>query len=305
MKVIKISLESKIELEKPIVLGMGQFDGLHFAHMYIINKVIDDAKALNVSSAVVTFDPHPDYVLGKRKKEGYLTPLKEKKDILADLGLDYLIVIKFSKEVASLDYEKFEELFLDKLNIKKIIVGFDYHYGKFASGSTETLKRKYNLEVIDEIKYEEIKVGSNLIRQYLEEGKVGKANYLLGRNYYIIGTVSKGSQIGTTLGFKTANISLDSSFYSLKFGVYAVVVSYGGNKYQAICNVGHNPSFNYQEKARVEVHLFDFDKVIYGEQIKVEFIEFLRDEKTYSSKEELMKQINEDIKRTKAILERK
>ena len=302
MKIIKVSLDNKIDFKMPIVLGMGQFDGLHYAHMYIINKVISDAKSLNVSSAIITFDPHPDYVLEKRVKEGYLTPLKEKKEILADLGLDYLIVIKFSKEVASLPYQEYEKQFLDNLNIKKMIVGFDYHYGKFATGSTETLKRKYNLEVVDEIKYEQVKVGSNLIRQYLEDGKVSKANFLLGRNYYITGIVNKGSRIGSTLGYKTANISLDSSFYSLKLGVYAVIVSYDGNKYQGICNIGHNPSFNYQEKARAEVHLFDFDKVIYGEQIKVEFIEFLREEKIYSSKEELKKQIDLDIKLAKSIL---
>lgn len=301
MDVINFVFEKDYRLPK-LVIALGQFDGIHLAHLTIIKKVIKEAKDLNVKSAIITFYPHPDFVLGKRKEEGYLTPLEDKIELFRSLGLNYLIVLNFTKELGNMEPRDFEQNVLAKFDIEKIIVGFDYRYGRFGKGNVESLRKIYNVTIIKEILFENEKMGSTQVRKYLIEGNTNKVKKILGRYYNIVGVVQPGSKIGTKLGYKTANILLSSSYYELKHGVYAVFVVIDKKRYFGVANVGYNPTLNIQDKARIEVHVLDFDNSLYGKSISIDFVFYIRLEKKFLNKEALQNQIQKDIAKAKQIL---
>lgn len=287
--------KQRVLISDKLIVALGIFDGLHLAHQKIINTAITQAKSKNIKSAVITFDPHPDYILKKRINEGYLTPLSEKIIFMEKLGLDYLIVINFTLEVSRLSYEDFENQILNIYDIDQIVVGFDYSYGYKGLGSVETLKNKYNVLVIKEQTFENNKVGSNLIRKYLSLGNVEKTKELLGRYYNISGIVEKGSQIGQKIGFRTANIILNENYQTLKEGVYGVIVYVNNSRFLGVCNIGHNPSINYVKNVRLEVHILDFEGNIYDQNISVDFVKYLRDETIFKNGYELAEQIKKDV----------
>lgn len=301
MEVIKFQFDKIYELPK-LVIALGQFDGIHLAHLKIINKVIKTAKEKEIKSAIITFYPHPDFVLGKRKEEGYLTPLEDKISFFNNLGLDYLIVLNFTKELGNMEPFEFEKNVLGKFDIEKIVVGFDYHYGKFGKGNVKTLQKLYNVAVIKEVMFENEKMGSTQVRRYLLEGDTLKVKKILGRYYNVSGEVQPGSKIGAQLGYKTANILIDNSYYDLKHGVYAVFVEVDKKRYFGVGNVGFNPTLNVQEQPRIEIHIFDFDDSLYGKTISIDFVKHLRSEIKFSNKEDLQKQIKNDALSAREIL---
>ncbi|MDY0363438.1 MAG: riboflavin biosynthesis protein RibF [Bacilli bacterium] len=303
MEVIKFSFDKEYKLPK-LVIALGQFDGIHLAHLKIINKVINEAKKSNNKSAIITFYPHPDFVLGKRKEEGYLTPLEDKIEFFRNLQLDYLIILNFTKEMGNMEPKDFEEKVLAKFKIEKIIIGFDYHYGKFGKGNVNTLKKLYKVSVIKKVLFENEKMGSTQVRKYLLEGNTLKVKEILGRYYNIFGVVQPGSKIGTALGYKTANIFINNSYYDLMHGVYAVFVEVDNKKYFGVGNVGYNPTVNTQDKPRIEVHILNFDESLYGKTISIDFVYHIRPEIKFSSKLELQSQIKEDIIIAKRILDK-
>lgn len=298
MELINIDYKG-LSFDKKIILAAGQFDGLHIAHLEIIKKTIENANINKCNSAIMTFDPHPDYFLNKREKLGYITPLNKKISLLESLGIDYLIVIKFDQNLCSMSFQDFEKNILNKLNIIKIVAGFDFRYGYKGLGNVETLKKQYEIDVIDEIKYNGVKLGSNLIRDFLEQGEVKEVYKLLGRYYSIKGIVETGNKIGQTLGIRTANITLKDDYYILKTGVYGVYIDVRGKEYVGVCNIGNNPTLNYSERRKLEVHIFDFDQDIYNVEIIVKFVYYLREEKKFNSKEKLILEVNKDIQNVK------
>ena len=298
MELINIDYKG-LSFDKKIILAVGQFDGLHIAHLEIIKKTIENANINKCNSAIMTFDPHPDYFLNKREKLGYITPLNKKISLLESLGIDYLIVIKFDQNLCSMSFQDFEKNILNKLNIIKIVAGFDFRYGYKGLGNVETLKKQYEIDVIDEIKYNGVKLGSNLIRDFLEQGDVKEVYKLLGRYYSIKGIVETGNKIGQTLGIRTANITLKDDYYILKTGVYGVYIDVRGKEYVGVCNIGNNPTLNYSERRKLEVHIFDFDQDIYNVEIIVKFVYYLREEKKFDSKEKLILEVNKDIQNVK------
>lgn len=298
MELINIDYKG-LSFDKKIILAVGQFDGLHVAHLEIIKKTIENANINKCNSAIMTFDPHPDYFLNKREKLGYITPLDKKISLLESLGIDYLIVIKFDQNLCSMSFQDFEKNILNKLNIIKIVAGFDFRYGYKGLGNVDTLKKQYEIDVIDEIKYNGVKLGSNLIRDFLEQGNVKEVYKLLGRYYSIKGIVETGNKIGQTLGIRTANITLKDDYYILKTGVYGVYIDVRGKEYVGVCNIGNNPTLNYSERRKLEVHIFDFDQDIYNVEIIVKFVYYLREEKKFNSKEKLILEVNKDIQNVK------
>ncbi|MDD3382531.1 MAG: bifunctional riboflavin kinase/FAD synthetase [Bacilli bacterium] len=298
MELINIDYKG-LSFDKKIILAAGQFDGLHIAHLEIIKKTIENANINKCNSAIMTFDPHPDYFLNKREKLGYITPLNKKISLLESLGIDYLIVIKFDQNLCSMSFQDFEKNILNKLNIIKIVAGFDFRYGYKGLGNVDTLKKQYEIDVIDEIKYNGVKLGSNLIRDFLEQGNVKEVYKLLGRYYSIKGIVETGNKIGQTLGIRTANITLKDDYYILKTGVYGVYIDVRGKEYVGVCNIGNNPTLNYSERRKLEVHIFDFDQDIYNVEIIVKFVYYLREEKKFDSKEKLILEVNKDIQNVK------
>lgn len=304
MELIKIDYKGKALAER-VILAVGQFDGLHLAHLEIIKQTIEISKKENCKSAVMTFDPHPDYFLNKREKLGYITPLDEKASLLESLGIDYLILVNFDIKVCNMKHDEFERVILKKINIIEIVAGFDFRYGYKGLGNVFTLKETYKVNVVEEIKYKGTKLGSDIIRGFLEKGNVEEVYTLLNRYYTIKGIVEYGNKVGRTLGVRTANITLKDDYYVLKTGVYGVYVKVLGEEYVGVCNIGNNPTLNFSERRKLEVHIFDFNQEIYNFEIEVEFVYYLREEIKFENRKDLIEQVNKDIKDVKNKLVKK
>lgn len=297
MELIKINTSlSEFKFQKPVIACIGEFDGMHIAHQKLITETINLSKANDCASALITFDPHPDYVLKKRKYEGYLTSFEEKKNIGQKLGLDYFIVIDFNSELAKLNKDEFYERYLKVL--KGLLIGNDYKFGYKGEGNEYFLRDKFDFfKSLDVMCYGDLneKIGSDVIRNSLKEGNIALANNLLGRNFSYSGKVLEGKKLGRTWGFPTANILINNEMFKIKKGVYAVKCEMNKKFLLGIANFGNNPTCNFVEEARLEVHLFDFEENIYGIDLKVEFLKFVRGEKKFESSIELVEQIKNDI----------
>lgn len=293
MELIRLDLNNCL-LPKDIVACIGEFDGVHIGHQKLIEEVLFVSNEKKLPSAIITFDPHPDFILNKNNNFTYITPLDEKiKFVSEKYNLDYFIIINFSKELSQLNYDEFYELFLK--NINTIVVGYDFKFGHKGLGNVDNLKMIHkNIIVVDEIKYNNEKIGSKKIIKLLSNGDVLTTNKLLGRLYKLSGIVTKGSQIGNKIGYPTANIEINDNYSLLKKGVYAARVKYDDKYYLGICNYGYNPSFNKIIKPRLEIHIFDFNQDIYGKHLEVEFIEQVRDEKVFPSVDDFLIQLKKD-----------
>ena len=290
-----IKLKDKLNTNEKIVATIGEFDGIHVAHQKLIFKTKEIALKKGYKSAVITFYPHPDYVLKIRENEGYLNTIAEKIEIFEKYGIDYLYLIDFNEDVLKTDMDTFFQNYLSSLS--HIVVGYDFRFGYKGLGDASYLLQKFanNIDVIEEVKYQENKkVSSNDIRAYLKEGNVEKANSLLGYLYSFEEKVSHGARIGITLGYPTANIVIDKDKFIPRLGVYFAKAIIDSKKYYAVCNIGLNPSINSQKEPRIEVHIIGFNETIYEEKIKIMLCHFLRDEKLFASKEELACQIKKD-----------
>jgi riboflavin kinase/FMN adenylyltransferase len=295
MELIKLDLNN-ICLPDNLVACIGVFDGVHSGHNKVINKVINVASEKKLKSALITFDPHPDFVLKKIDKEQYITPLNDRIKLLGNnFNLDYLIIINFTKELAALSFESFYNLFLKSLNT--IVVGEGFRFGYKNLGEVKDLKKLHPNDVISVPHefYSNInhKISSQDILVMLEGGKISDVMEL-GVTYKVSGVVIKGSQIGNRIGYPTANIDVQGKYCLVKNGVYAVIIIIDNQRYLAIANYGYNPSFNMVEKPRLEVHIFDFNSDIYGKKVEVEFIDFIREEIKFPSVDEFLKQLKED-----------
>lgn len=304
MELIRVSENIKANICENMVVAMGQFDGLHHAHLELLKTAKRISLQKKIKSAVISFDPHPDFILKKRENHGYITPLKEKRELLESIGIDYFILVHFTESVATMLPNDFIDKFLRPLTIDTIVVGFDFRFGHKGTGQISDLKKFTNVEVIEEIKYDDKKMGSELVRSYLESGEIKHVTNILGRYYNITGKVITGNQVGRKIGIRTANLLIDEDYHFLKKGVYAVFVTIDKIRYFGACNIGNNPSINYTEKPRLEVHILDFDQTIYEKEISVDFVYFLRDELFYEDKDELVKQIRQDIVDVRKILEK-
>lgn len=282
-----------------LAITIGEFDGVHKAHLTLIEKVKEIGKEKKLKTGLITFEPHPDFILNKQSEKAYLTPLKEKISIIEKMGLDYFFIIPFDNLIANLEPKKFINNFLVAIGVEEVVAGFDFHYGKCGIGTAQTIKndsdKRINVSIVEEIMYNDKKISSSLIRKYLAEGKIKDANILLGRPYQLSTKVVKGMQIGTKIGVPTANLILNDNYVKIKPGVYVVMVNANNIEYLGICNIGHNPSFNYQDKLTIEVHLIDFSGDLYNKEIKISFIDYIREEEKFPSIEVFQKQILKDI----------
>lgn len=298
MEIIRLTNKEAYKSAEKVIGVIGQFDGLHIGHLALIEEAKSLAKTDQAKVAVMTFDPHPDFILRKRPNMGYITPLKEKLNLLENIGVDKVIIIHFDEILARTEPEDFFNQYLSSLYA--IVVGEDYHYGYKGQGNVASLQASgKKIIVVPEKKYHDVKIGSEQIRSLLMEGKVEIIEQLLHRNYNISGIVRHGSKIGRTLGIKTANIDLDDDYQVMKKGVYGVLIHYNNRTWQGIGNIGNNPSLNYIPRMRLEVHLFDFDEDLYGKIISVDFLFFVREELIFADKEDLILQIKKDVMEVK------
>ncbi len=291
------------------VVTVGTFDGVHMGHQEILRRLVKHAQDIDGESVVVTFLPHPRMVLQEDKSKIRLINNPEKKvERLMSSGVDHLIIHPFTKEFAALSAEEFVEQYIaGKLNARKLILGYDHHFGKNREGNFDGLKAlgaRFGFEVC-EVPGVEIHgklVSSTKIRQALNDGRIRLANEYLGYTYSITGNVIHGNQNGRKIGFPTANIELDNQYKLIAAnGVYACRVQIGNEIFDGMGNIGIRPTLKYSSFA-IEVNIFDFNRQIYGEEISLYFYDRLRDEIKFDGFEALSRQLEEDEKQIRALL---
>jgi len=250
---------------------------------------------------VMTFDPHPSIVLGGRKeKVFYITPLQLKINILKELGVDTVFVVQFTSDFAKLTPEEFINYFIRDLNVVHVTAGFDYSFGAFGKGNMDTMQElsngDYGVTVVDKLTDDEEKISSTRIRKSLQAGDMEEVYHLLGRPYAVPGIVVHGDKRGRTIGFPTANIQSQEGSFIPATGVYAVRILVQDEWYDGVCNVGYKPTFKNPEDKQlsIEVHILDFNKNIYGEEVVVGWYKRIRSEQKFDGIESLKAQIEKD-----------
>ena len=290
------------------VIAIGNFDGLHIGHQEVINEAKKISLNLKKKVGVMTFEPHPKSFFQKKYDFFRLTPFRMKYELLKKKRLDFMLNIKFDKnfmKISSLDF--IEKILLKDLKACHIVTGFDFVFGNRQTGNVDFLRdfcsssKKLKFTEIEEKKMDESEVSSSLIRDLLRSGKIEKANKILSNKWTIVGRVLKGEKKAREIGFKTANMSVNS-FCDICYGVYAVLVQLPeeiSNKiFYGIANYGVKPTFK-KKIPILEVDIFNFTEEIYGKKIKVSFLKFIRKEKKFESVEKLKDQIIKDIKLVK------
>lgn len=306
MEIIRLGHNHSVTFTDEIVATIGEFDGIHIAHQMLFKKTLELSSKYNKKSAVITFDPHPDLVLGKN--DYLLLSASDKIDIISKYGFDYLFIIEFDDNILSMSHFDFVKKYLLKLNVVHLVVGFDFRYGYKGLGNCSTLngdsEGKIDVVVVDEQMFNNNKIGSSYIKKLLSDGLVKEANQLLGRYFKLSGYIIHGKNIGEKIKVPTANLKIDYDSTILKQGVYAGYCYVNGEKYISICNIGHNPSFNYRSDLSYEIHILNdgFNNKIYDEFVELELVEYLREEIVFQNITEFQKQIIEDKKRAISIL---
>jgi riboflavin kinase/FMN adenylyltransferase len=301
---------SLAEIERPFAdacVTIGNFDGVHLGHQRLFAEVAARIGQANGASVAITFDPHPLQVL-RPGGIGLISSLEQKKELIALAGIDVLVIIPFTLAFAAMPAEVFvDEILLKIIGMRDLVVGHDYAFGKGRSGDTNFLRSQgaakgFPVAVVEAYYHAGMLVSSTKIRELIVTGDVRAARLLLGRSYQMRGRVQVGKQRGgKEVGFPTANLALSPEDLVPKHGVYVCQVICDGQSYGGVINIGKNPTFG-EEILVAETHIFDFDRDIYDRPIKVNLLDFLRDERKFASVGELSAQIAKDVARAKAIL---
>jgi riboflavin kinase/FMN adenylyltransferase len=292
-------------LKNGCVLTIGNFDGLHLGHRAVIKKLVERGTSLALPVAIMIFEPQPlEYFLGDNAPSRLMC-LREKAIEFSKLPIDYLLIVRFNKYFSNFDAEQFiDEILIKKLNIKHLVIGDDFHFGKARRGNFAMLKEKgkiYGFEVEDTGSYhiDGLRISSTLIRDALLAGDLAKAERMLGHGYSVCGRVAHGDKRGRTIGYPTANIKMFRKNTPVD-GVFAVTMTgIDGLEIKGVANVGTRPTVEGGSKVILETHLFDFNKEIYGRYVEVHFKKKIRDEQRFQSLDELKAQIVKDVIETK------
>jgi len=293
---------------RPTVLTIGTFDGVHLGHRKIIDRLVKSALEMECQSLVLTFFPHPRMVLDQDGGVKLLNTLEEKQQLLETTGLQNLIVHPFDQEFANLPAEKFvREILVEKLNLRKIIIGHDHRFGKNRDAGIDDLIRfgaqsGFEVEQISAAEIDHISISSTQIRKALAAGDVQRANAFLGYDYFITGTVVEGKKLGRTIGYPTANLSIGFPYKLIpKIGIYVIRCEIGGKDFGGMLSIGFNPTVGGNELS-IEAYFFDFDGDLYGQQLQVRLLHYLRDEAKFGSMEEMQAQIDRDALQSRVFL---
>jgi riboflavin kinase / FMN adenylyltransferase len=292
----------EIPFQKNSTVTVGTFDGVHLAHQKIIREVVALAKKRNGRSVVVTFEPHPREVVSRDgSKIQLLTTLQERQDICEQLGVDWFVVIHFDEAFSNQSFRDFYVAYLiNGIGMNVVVEGYDHHWGKNREGTIEslvTLGREFEFEVvnIEQFMHNGHPVNSSVIRNELNHGMIENAAELLGRPYALSGKVVAGDKRGRLLGYPTANIELDSEKKLVpENGIYFVKVEIGSDKYFGMTSIGVRPTFQSTGERTIEVHILDFDRDIYGCDIRIGFFRKMRQEFKFDSTEQLIQQMHKD-----------
>ena len=288
----------EIKLSKATIATIGTFDGIHIGHQKILNSLARFARENSLKSVVITFDPHPRKVINKKNSIELINTIEEKKEKLKTLGIDYLIVQKFDEKFSETEANKFVEILKNNINIEKLIVGYDHRFGKNRNADINDLKKygkELNFEVIeiDALEIEEVNISSTKIRSAIKDGNIRQANSYLGYNFFLGGEVVKGHSRGKELGFPTANLKIDEDKIIPKNGVYLVKSKIDHQDIYGMMNIGYNPTFNNKSK-KIETHFFNLNKNLYGKIIKIELLEYIREEKRFETVDDLINRLKLD-----------
>ena len=288
-----------------LCLCIGNFDGVHLGHQYIIKKIINSSRSDNLKSAIMTFVPHPKIYFKRTDNNFNIITNDYKKKFLNSLGVENYIEYKFNKTLSNLEAINFiEKILVKQLHVKKIIVGKDFRFGKDRKGDTALLKKlsnkyHYKLSIIGHIKNKKtnLKFSSSLIRKNINEGSFEKVSEALGRNWFMQGKIVKGNQKARIINFPTANMN-PGNYILPKKGVYCVNAVFQGNLYKGIANFGERPTVK-GVNLLLETHIFEFNRDIYGKELTVEFLTFIRPEKKFKDFKSLSNQIQKDVIKAK------
>ncbi len=290
MKIIEIDLKNlNVEMNKDINLVLGYFDGVHLGHQYLIKKAISEG-----DTGVMTFDLSPNFALGKNTVNSLLTSLSDKASIFQQMGVKYLYILRMSEDLLKLSKDDFINQILRKISPKKIFIGTDYRFGYKAEGTPEYLKEFFKVEVVDLQLLHDLKISSRYIKEFISNGEVEKAKESLGRYYSVYGLVVEGKHNGEKIGFPTANIEMDYPYVLPKIGVYMGYVKLENSSYKAIISVSTHPTIEELNSPIIEAHLLYYKGSLYGREVKLEFVSYMRDIKKFNSLEELGEQLKKD-----------
>lgn len=281
----------------PAVIALGMFDGVHLGHRALLTRAVKVAKEMDALSVAYTFSNHPRSVFAQTPK--LLSTEQERRSCIKKLGLDRVQMEVFDKETAMLSPEAFVERLQEQYDVRAFVVGFNYTFGQGAKGTPETLSEigethSFAVHVISPVLFKGDTVSSTRIRQLITTGELEDANNMLTEPYALTGTVVKNRRIGTTLGFPTANIQPPAEKALPATGIYVTSVLHEGRSYEAVTNVGTNPTVN-GSALTIETYLLDYEGDLYGKVLSVSFLQRLRDEIRFDSKEELVLQIKQDV----------
>lgn len=300
----------RLQPDNSCIITTGTFDGIHRGHQAIIHILNESARQLQGCKTIVTFEPHPQFILKRHQKNDLklLTTIDEKITIFQSLGIDRLIILEFDEKFARLSSHDFiESLLIQKIGFKKIIIGYDHAFGKDRQGNQavlEELARQYrfSVNVVSPFSLNGTIISSTQIRQLLRNGDVKQAAYFLGRDYQLTGSVIHGAGRGRTLNIPTANIKPDSSEKLIPGdGIYAVWAQIRNQSFKAVLYIGLRPTFSHQDRS-IELHVFDFSGNLYGETITVTFKAKIRDDCQFDTVADLLRQIENDKQQALAIL---
>lgn len=293
--------------KNPIVT-IGNFDGVHVGHQILFSEVMIRAYRENGTSIAITFYPHPLKVVKPDIGIKLISTCDQKRELIEMAGLDVLIILPFTRQMAAIPAEKFvDDILIEKIGVQQLIIGYDYALGRDREGDIAFLKEQgrrkgFPVTVVDAFYVDGILASSSKVRELVTAGEMQKVKKILGRYYQIRGQVKRGKQRGgPLLGFPTANLEIDSDDLCPRHGVYVTQVVYQGKCYGGVLNIGYNPTFS-EKKISAETHIFDFNQDIYGQNLKINLLAFLRPEKKFSGPEELARQISTDVARAKEIL---
>lgn len=295
-----VGIENFTDKSRPVYLALGNFDGVHIGHQKLISELVAKASSKGGQAVAFIFDPHPAQVLTPdRAPHLLITPCRKAK-LLEQMGLDILIYHPFTREIAACSPEQFvKKILVQDLKVKEVFVGFNYSFGHRGSGTPELLQQLgeqygFKVNIIPPVEFGGETISSSLIRKSLDAGDIKMARELLGYYPILEGIVVEGEHRGAAIGFPTANIGVETTYNVFGQGVYAARARAGGKDYGCVVNIGSKPTFHDAYPVSIEAHLMNFNGDLYGQQISLSLIEKLRDEKRFSSLEDLVAQITLD-----------
>lgn len=308
-------LNSLLEIEQiesnpvPVGLTIGNFDGVHVGHRQLLKKLQAECSRKGLSFVVVTFIPHPQKILHPEKERFLLNSYEKRRELLESLGVNYLVELKFTRDFSTLSAETFMKTHLfNYKGLKEFYLGYDFAFGANKQGGHDlaaTICQESGINVEIQPKFEMLGevVSSTFIRDLLLSGKVDEAETFLNRTFNLEGVVIKGEGRGKKIGFPTANIQVSPDLIVPENGVYVTRTRYQNMTYQSVTNIGHNPTFKDGKQTHIETNIFDFDTDIYGEQLEIEFLKKLRNEKKFPTVNDLINQIKADVVTAKKLLQ--